>query len=86
MYAQAQPDELMYKSITALSHASYGKRFNKPVLLAEAGTRCAETLRMLRNSVGTDMRNLPTRELIISILLMGIYEVGETSSQEMNDN
>jgi hypothetical protein len=75
MYSNAQPQELLYKSITALAHASYGRRFNKPKLLSEAGVWCVDTLSMLRDKLQSSQDLVSCRELKVSIILMGIFEV-----------
>jgi len=77
MYSKAQSNELVYKSITALAHASYGRRFNKPKLLADAGVWCVETLQMLRTQLLSNPAEISCRELKVTIILMGIYEVSD---------
>jgi len=83
-YTQALPKSLVYYSITALANASYGQRFDKPELLAEAATWCGKALRMLRSELYSNSSLLSTREILISVVLLGIYEVRKIKMQEDN--
>ena len=83
-YTQARPKSLVYYSISALANASYGMRFDKPKLLVEAATWCGKALCLLRSEIYSNSSLLATREILISVILLGIYEVKKTMMQRNN--
>lgn len=74
MYKTAPTDSLLVSAVTALAHASYGQRFGRAASVTEAVEHCGRALGMLNETVGNPDA-APTNEVLVSILLMSIYEV-----------
>jgi hypothetical protein len=74
IYAHADPDSLLHRSVRALAHANYGKRCGDAQALAKGSEMYGEALRMMRKTISSDI-DVPRRDILASVILLGIYEV-----------
>lgn len=83
MLADAGPNSLLAYCTKALAYASYGKRFHDPSSLAEGVRLSGEALRLLNSTMRANV-DTQSDQLMISIILLGFYEVRHTRVVSVN--
>ncbi|KAH8886236.1 hypothetical protein GQ53DRAFT_809795 [Thozetella sp. PMI_491] len=74
IYAEADPNGLLAKAVHTVAYARAAHTFRKPALLTEAATSCGEVLHLIKNKMMSTIDTCPTDEMMISVILLGIYE------------
>jgi hypothetical protein len=75
MYREAAPGSVLAEAVAALAFANYGARFSSAESKQMAFRRCGNALNLLQRAIDSPIEAL-TNEIMISITLLGMYEVG----------